>query len=263
MLAERTNFMGVSTEERPRFVGVRFHGECRTNPWEARCRADGRKHNLGYFATAGAAARAYDAFARQFPNRKLNFPDEVDVPVPLPSRAQACATVKRARPADSRPPLTVETHTAPIHFAVYDDGAEDLLDTVARRVYVDDEGDVTPTEPTVHPKRAKMLPPYDPYSAVRNAGATDLPTIALAAGELGAASDVGMRVPAGRRALHFALRACDADLAAGAPAADHVLVAAVCAKASPGSEGAHNGCADASEALFLAASSLLQLRAGA
>lgn len=119
---------------RARYVGVRFHGECRTNPWEARCRSFGKKHNLGYFATAEEAARAYDAFARNL-GRRLNFSDEepaCDAAAPTPVRTPVLPPPKHGRP---RP---------------------DELLTSQPRTAGNENGEITPTEATTVAKRPRF-----------------------------------------------------------------------------------------------------------
>lgn len=56
------------------FKGVSWHK--RDGFWQAGIRADGRSKNLGYYATAEEAARAYDAAARELHGdfATLNFP---------------------------------------------------------------------------------------------------------------------------------------------------------------------------------------------
>lgn len=165
MLADLTNLGGeahatpaapcedASHKKKACFVGVRHHGECRTNPWEARCRAGGRKHNLGYFASAVEAARAYDAFARQF-GRKLNFPDEQPHDA---APSDAFATAKRA--------LGGAAGRAKLQPLAPRAGAFSLdelslpragFEADGRwRAALDDDGDVTPVEGNDGAKRAK------------------------------------------------------------------------------------------------------------
>lgn len=201
----------LPTEAKPQkkacFVGVRFHGECRTNPWEARCRAGGRKHNLGYFATAQEAARAYDAFARQF-GRKLNFPDD-ELPANyayaphLPLAAEpATSAHKRSLEPDN---VHVGTHTGfkvlhelqlP-HFEAAEGGRRD------------DDCDVTPTDATIDGfKRPKILFLVTPTDA----------TIGAAHATSASPADLDRR-STGRRVLNFRpLEQAGADARLASPA---------------------------------------------
>lgn len=207
MLTDVTNF--AEHEEAPAehtaqkkkacFVGVRHHGECRTNPWEARCRAGGRKHNLGYFASAVEAARAYDAFARQF-GRKLNFPDDHQpsdkvtygaahsYAVPTTGKR----TLDRCDGGALEEPPTAHAGSkllAELQVPLPDSEAVDR-----RCASHEDDGEVTPTEGNDGAKRVKLLrahPRLDD-SAARSDPAT------------GSAHDdpLGLRRP-GRRVLDF------------------------------------------------------------
>ncbi|KAJ1628059.1 hypothetical protein T492DRAFT_1020823 [Pavlovales sp. CCMP2436] len=152
------------------YVGVRHHGECRTNPWEARCRAGGKKHNLGYFASAEKAGRAYDLFARQY-GRKLNFPDDQahysppesgarDQPAAEPRTAR---TVKRVL-EPSHAHFNVQTGMRVLHELQV--GPRLDATAASRRGTLDDDGDVTPTEGEHGTKRSKVLVRLQPEGVV-------------------------------------------------------------------------------------------------
>jgi hypothetical protein len=54
-----------------------------THPWQARCRLNGKKRNLGVFKTAVEAALAYDDFARAHGKTHLNFGSAETAPASL------------------------------------------------------------------------------------------------------------------------------------------------------------------------------------
>lgn len=59
------------------FIGVQSHKNCRSKPFSASFKFEGKAHHLGYFSCAEDAARARDAFARAHPAAefvKYNFP---------------------------------------------------------------------------------------------------------------------------------------------------------------------------------------------
>lgn len=59
------------------YKGIDFRSPGKRNPWSARIMRDGKRLRLGNFATPEAAARAYDAKARELFGEfaRLNFPE--------------------------------------------------------------------------------------------------------------------------------------------------------------------------------------------
>jgi transcriptional regulator with XRE-family HTH domain len=88
-------------EGRSGFRGVQYKADLIACPWNARISHDKQLHNLGWFPTAEAAARAYDAKALELLGGKarLNFPAHSDGPGRLgglrakesPEREVTCA----------------------------------------------------------------------------------------------------------------------------------------------------------------------------
>jgi len=60
------------------YMGIRHHEDCASRPWFARISDNGKRIGLGFHVSAEAAARAYDAAARQLhgEHAKVNFPNE-------------------------------------------------------------------------------------------------------------------------------------------------------------------------------------------
>lgn len=76
----RQNFANSQARGRHPWKGICFDKRCKSRPWQAVIKINGRNKTAGFYATAQEAARAYDrmAWAEYGEFAYLNFPDALD-----------------------------------------------------------------------------------------------------------------------------------------------------------------------------------------